>query len=212
MGQSTAILRLWPQLRGAGDQSGAEASLAAGASITLLASLTIGALLCLFALTIQPLVAPGQPVSHFLGAALLILPMALSEYNSSALRAQGSLWTALLPRDIYCRLALPLIVLGLYWLGVILSGPAALALSAGLLPALLGPPPALAGRQPYPPRPRRSHAALRSHWQRWGGLSIWLLLGALLETLTRSADIILVRLMLDLESSGLYFNAFRTAG
>jgi O-antigen/teichoic acid export membrane protein len=212
MGQSTAILRLWPQLRGQGERAGAAAGLAAGSAITILASLAIGALLCLFAFTIQPLVAPGQPATHFLGAALLILPMALSEYSSSALRAQGSLWTALLPRDIYWRLALPLIVLGLYALGVILSGPDALTLSAVILLAMLGLQYVLAGQQGYSLRPSLSYAAIKSHWQRWGRLSKWLLLGALIETFTLNADIILVGLMLDLESSGLYFNAFRTAG
>src|SRR5690606_29598205 len=49
-------------------------------------------------------------------------------------------------------------------------------------------------------------------WHQWGTLSRWLLLGALIETAALNADIILVGLMLDLESSGLYFNAFRTAG
>jgi len=55
-------------------------------------------------------------------------------------------------------------------------------------------------------------APVRTHWQRWGSLSNWMLLGALIETFTLNADVILVGLMLDLESSGLYFNAFRTAG
>ena len=53
------------------------------------------------------------PVSHFYAAAALILPMALAEYWSSALRAQGSVWTALTPRDIGWRLVTPLAVVGL---------------------------------------------------------------------------------------------------
>ena len=40
------------------------------------------------------------PVIHLFAGAALILPMALAEYFSSALRAQGSVWTALAPRDL----------------------------------------------------------------------------------------------------------------
>ena len=41
-----------------------------------------------------------DPTWHLYAAAALILPMAFAEYWSSALRAQGSVWTALAPRDV----------------------------------------------------------------------------------------------------------------
>ncbi|MCW5720099.1 MAG: oligosaccharide flippase family protein [Devosia sp.] len=212
MGQSTAVLRLWPQLRGQGESESASTTLAAGASITIAASLVTAALLCLVALAIAPFLPAGETANHFIGAAFLILPMALAEYNSSALRAQGSLWTALLPRDIFWRVALPLSVLALFSLGVVLSGPDALTLSAALLIGMLLAQVQLARRRGYVVLPALSLAPVAAHWQRWGKLSKWLLLGALIETFTLNADVILVGLMLDLESSGLYFNAFRTAG
>ena len=209
-GQPMAVLRLWAEQRSKGDETGARATIAAGATITLYGSLGVAVLLCLGAVLYWPFAGPDETINHFFGAALLILPLALSEYNSSALRAQGSLWTALLPRDIFWRLALPALVLALFAFNVVLSGPDALTLAAALLLTMLGLQMLLADRRGYAIMPAR--APVPAHWRRWGGLSRWLLLGALIETAALNADVILVGLMLDLESSGLYFNAFRTAG
>ncbi|MBO9588748.1 oligosaccharide flippase family protein [Devosia sp.] len=210
MGQSTAVLRLWPQLRAKGEKSDAEAVVAAGSAITIGASLILAGLLCVLAVASIPFLPPRETINHFIGAAFLILPMALAEYNSSVLRAQGSLWTALLPRDIFWRLALPAAVMALFAVGIVLSGPDALTLSAALLIGALVLQMSVALKRNYAILPRV--APVKTHWQRWGSLSKWLLLGALIETFTLNADVILVGLMLDLESSGLYFNAFRTAG
>ncbi|KQN73741.1 oligosaccharide flippase family protein [Devosia sp. Leaf64] len=210
VGQSTAVLRLWPQLRAQGANAEADAVVAAGSAITIGASLVLAALLCVLAFAAIPFLPPRETINHFIAAAFLILPMALAEYNSSVLRAQGSLWTALLPRDIFWRLALPAAVIALFALGAVLSGPDALTLSAALLIGALIMQTGIAQRRHYAILPRT--APMRPHWQRWGKLSTWLLLGAVIETFTLNADVILVGLMLDLESSGLYFNAFRTAG
>lgn len=210
MGQSTAILRLWPQLRAQGEEAHADAVVAAGSAITIGASLIVAGLLCVVAVFSIPFLPPRETINHFIGAAFLILPMALAEYNSSVLRAQGSLWTALVPRDIIWRLALPLAVIALFAMGIVLSGPDALTLSAALLIGALILQMWIGLRRRYAVMP--AITPVRPHWQRWGSLSKWLLLGALIETFTLNADVILVGLMLDLESSGLYFNAFRTAG
>lgn len=210
MGQSTAVLRLWAQLRSKGENSDADAVVAAGSAITIGASLILAGLLCVLAVASIPFLPPRETINHFIGAAFLILPMALAEYNSSVLRAQGSLWTALLPRDIVWRLALPAAVMALFAVGIVLSGPDALTLSAALLIGALVLQMSVALKRNYAILPRI--APVRTHWQRWGSLSNWMLLGALIETFTLNADVILVGLMLDLESSGLYFNAFRTAG
>ncbi|MGV3574582.1 MAG: oligosaccharide flippase family protein [Devosia sp.] len=210
MGQSTAVLRLWPQLRAQGETGDAEAVVAAGSAITIGASLILAGLLCVLAVASIPFLPPRETINHFIGAAFLILPMALAEYNSSVLRAQGSLWTALLPRDIVWRLALPAAVMALFAVGIVLSGPDALTLSAALLIGALVLQMSVALKRNYAVLPRV--ATVRTHWRRWGSLSNWLLLGALIETFTLNADVILVGLMLDIESSGLYFNAFRTAG
>lgn len=209
-GQPMAVLRLWAERRSKGDNAGAADAVAAGSGITIVSSLAVSAVLCLGTLAYLPFLAPDATANHFFGAAILVLPLALAEYNSSALRAQGSLWTALLPRDIFWRIALPGLVLGLFAIGVVLSGPDALALAAGLLLGVLLVQTVMAKRHGYAILP--AIKPMGPHWRNWGGLSRWLLLGALIETAALNADIILVGLMLDLESSGLYFNAFRTAG
>ncbi|WP_297110134.1 oligosaccharide flippase family protein [uncultured Devosia sp.] len=211
-GQPMAVMRLWAEERSKSDDAAARAAVSVGSSITFLAGLAVSALLCLATLAYLPFLAPQETANHFFAAAFLILPLALSEYNSSALRAQGSLWTALLPRDIVWRLVLPGLVLALFALGIVLSGPDALVLSAALLLGILGLQMLTANHRGYTIMPSRARAPIASHWRRWGGLSRWLLLGALIEAAALNADIILVGLMLDLESSGLYFNAFRTAG
>ncbi|KQX38819.1 hypothetical protein ASD04_09200 [Devosia sp. Root436] len=210
VGQPMAILRLWPQETVAGQQDAAIAAVRSGAMLTILAGLaaSLGLAVTVF-ITLQ-FVTFDDTASHFYGAAFLVLPMALAEYNSSALRAQGSLWTALVPRDILWRLALPAAVLGLFATGIVLSGPDALVLSAALLSGMLALQFWQAGRTSYVLAP--GIAALKAYWSRWGGISRWLMLGALIETAALNADVILVGLMLDLESSGVYFNAFRTAG
>ena len=209
-GQPTAILRLWSQETVAGNRPAAIAAVQAGSMLTILCSLGIASALCLVVFLSALLLPVEETVNHFYGAAFLVLPMALSEFNSSALRAQGSLWTALVPRDILWRIALPLAVLGLFGMGIVLSGPDALVLSAALLVGMLVLQFWNAMRRNYLLAPASS--VIRSYWRQWGGISRWLLLGALIETIALNADVILVGLMLNLESSGLYFNAFRTAG
>ena len=210
IGQPMAVLRLWPQETVAGQKQAAVAALRSGSMLTIMAGATAGLGLAAIVFVTLQFITIEDTASHFYGAAFLVLPMALAEYNSSALRAQGSLWTALVPRDIFWRLALPAAVLGLFALGIVLSGPDALVLSAALLAGMLALQFWQARRSGYVLAP--ALGGVSAYWQRWGGISRWLMLGALIETAALNADVILVGLMLDLESSGVYFNAFRTAG
>lgn len=210
IGQPMAVLRLWPQHIVAGTRDAAMAAIRSASALTMLASLAVAVALVVLVFGTLQVVSFEDTANHFYGAAFLVLPMALAEYNSAALRAQGSLWTALVPRDILWRLALPAAVLGLFALGIVLSGPDALVLAAALLAGMLVLQFWQASRTGYVLGP--STAGVAAYWQQWGGISRWLMLGALIETATLNADVILVGLMLDLESSGVYFNAFRTAG
>ncbi|MHA6730994.1 lipopolysaccharide biosynthesis protein [Devosia sp. A369] len=210
VGQPMAILRLWPQESVAGRKLAAIAAIRSGSMLTILAGVAASLGLAAIVFVTLQFVTLADTASHFYGAAFLVLPMALAEYNSSALRAQGSLWTALVPRDILWRLALPAAVLALFAFGIVLSGPDALVLSAALLAGMLALQFWQAGRTTYLLAPALD--GVRTYWAKWGGISRWLMLGALIETAALNADVILVGLMLDLESSGIYFNAFRTAG
>ncbi|MCS6758680.1 MAG: oligosaccharide flippase family protein [Candidatus Devosia euplotis] len=106
-------------------------------------------------------------------------------------------------------IALPATVIAPFSAGIVLSEPDALILSAALLSGTLAVQFWTTMRRRYVLSPVAG--VTRPYWQRWGGISRWLLLGALIETAALNADVILVGLMLNLESSDLYFNAFRTA-
>lgn len=134
-GQQTAILRYWPEAMVGGRPDEALVALRSGGAITIIAGLAVSLALILMASGVAGF--GGGSVVHLYAAAALILPMALAEYWSSALRAQGSVWTALGPRDLIWRLALPLCVLALTGLGVGLAGWEALLLTAGILAAAL---------------------------------------------------------------------------
>lgn len=207
-GQQTAILRYWPEEMVAGRTDKALAALRSGGAITLMASLVIT--LGLLAMSgVTGLIARG-PVWHLYASAALILPLALAEYWSSALRAQGSVWTGLSPRDLIWRLALPLLAAALYYAGIPLSGAGALLLTAAVLALALG-------LQFIMARARRYEIAvgtkdLRGYWREHGRASRSFFFGTVLDSAALNVDIIFVGLLVAPAAAGVYFNAFRTAG
>ncbi|RUT29338.1 lipopolysaccharide biosynthesis protein [Arsenicitalea aurantiaca] len=209
MGQQTAILRYWPEETGAGQPDRARAALRAGGAITILAGSAITLGLVFWALTLR-LIDGSAATGHLLAAAALIVPMALAEYFSAALRAQGSVWIALAPRDLVWRITLPVLVAALYGVGLSLSGWQALLLTAATLGLALM-------LQAIATRHRRlllkpGREGLGDYVQRRGGASRWFFLGTLIDSAALNVDIILVGLMIAPEEAGHYFNAFRTAG
>ncbi len=208
LGQQTAILRYWQEDQVAGRPDKAMAALGAGGALTTGAGLIVGLVLALLALVGGPLT--GQPFVHIIAAALLVLPMALAEYWSSALRAQGSVWTALTPRDILWRTATPLVVVGLAAGGLVLTGWQALVLTAALLALALGLQFVLARRRSY--RLTADVSAVRPYWRERGRASRSFFLGTLIDSAALNMDTIFIGLMVAAASAGVYFNAFRTAG
>ena len=150
------------------------------------------------------------PTAHLVAAAALIAPLALAEYWSSALRAQGSVWTALVPRDILWRLATPVIVVLLFVAAIPLSGWQALVLAALVLIAALGLQALVAHRRSYAVAP--ALGGVVPYWRAHGTPTIWFLIGTVIDSAALNADIIFIGLLLSAESAGIYFNAFRTAG
>ena len=207
-GQQTAILRYWPEEIVAGRPEKAREALQAGGAITVIAWLVITA--GLMVLGAVSGAVSHAPVLHLYAAATLILPLALAEYWSSVLRAQGSVWIGLTPRDIIWRTALPLAVVALWYAGVALSGWAALLLTAVVLALSLG-------LQYVFARARRFEIAsglegLRDYWVAHGKASRWFFLGTVLDSAALNMDIIFVGLLVTPAAAGVYFNAFRTAG
>ncbi len=207
-GQQTAILRYWPEAMVAGKPDRALAALRSGGALTLIASavVTVGLIL----ISAVAGVFDKDPVWHLYASASLILPLALAEYSSSALRAQGSVWTGLSLRDLVWRLALPLLVVALYYSGVTLSGWAALLLTAVVLALSLALQFILARARHYEIAPGTS--GLRAYWAAHGKASRSFFLGTVLDSAALNVDIIFVGLLVAPAAAGVYFNAFRTAG
>ena len=207
-GQQTAILRYWPAEMVAGHPSKALAALRSGGALTIIAGLAISLGLILVGVATA---AAGQgPVLHLYAAAVLILPLALAEYWSSALRAQGSVWTGLSPRDLIWRTALPLAVVGLWYSGVALSGWAALLLTAAVLALALALQYVLARARHY--EIAAGFGGLGGYWAEHGKASRSFFLGTVLDSAALNMDIIFVGLLVTPAAAGVYFNAFRTAG
>lgn len=208
LGQQTAILRYWPEDTGRADHASAAAALGAGGALTISAGLAIGA--ALLVLAAVGALAGFPSTAHVAAAATLVLPMALAEYWSSALRAQGSVWIALTPRDILWRLLVPLAALALAMAGIALAGWQALLITSIVLVGALVLQAALARRRNL--LLKTELAAVPDYWQARGGASRWFLIGTLIDSAALNLDIVFVGLLLGPVEAGLYFNAFRTAG
>ena len=209
-GQQTAILRFWQEEEVAGRPELAVNALRAGWTLTLMAGTALALALVALAITIGLGQGNILAQAHLAAAALLILPMGASEYASSALRAQGAVWIALIPRDILWRAAVPLVVWGLYALGLRLDGPQALTLTAALLVLML----VLqwrAGRRLGLINGPGLHG-LTDYWRRRGKASLWFWVATIVDSAALNLDTILVGLMVSATTAGIYFNAFRNAG
>jgi O-antigen/teichoic acid export membrane protein len=211
LGQNIAVLRFWSEDQARNRPESAAVAVRAGGILTICGSIGLGLALVLFGLVAATLVPASGPNLHLYAAAALILPLALAEYNSSALRAQGSVVAALAPRDIIWRLALPAAALAAFFgLGLSMTGWQALLLAAALLGLTLLLQYAWSARRGYDLQ--MGFKGVGDYWRARGPASRWFLLGAAVDAVALNADTILVGLMVDADSAGLYFNAFRTAG
>ena len=210
LGQQTAILRFWPEDTGRGDDDAARTDIRAGWALTLMSGSTISFALFLSVFFYGLIRGDLASQTHIMAAACLVLPMGAAEYASSALRAQGSVWTALAPRDILWRLMLPLSVAVLFTAGIALAGWQALLLASLLLVAVLVLQGILARRRGY--QSGAGLTGLGDYWRARGRASLWFLSGTIVDSAALNVDIVLIGLFVAAESAGLYFNAFRTAG
>ena len=207
-GQQTAILRYWPEAMVAGRPDKALEALRSGGALTLIAGLVVS-----FGLVAASALAGAYgtgPVLHLYASAALILPGALAEYWSSALRAQGSVWAGLSPRDLLWRLAVPLVVVALWVAGIALSGWAALLITAAVLALCLGLQYVFARARNY--EIAAGASGLGSYWREHGTASRSFFFGTVLDSAALNMDIIFVGLLVTPAAAGVYFNAFRTAG
>ena len=132
VGQHAAIMRFWPQYAG-GDVPSANSLMVRAIRIAA-AGLAVSGLLVLAA-GFLPLAGRGVPEWRALciATALLALALGWSEFTSCAFRAKSALFSGLLPRDIFWRVATiaGFAAWGLFAPGI--SAVAATCLAAGLL-------------------------------------------------------------------------------
>lgn len=210
MGQQIAILRFWPEEIGNKARDKALEALSSGWVITIIAGIAISAGLIVLAM-IFGLVGDGlSSIFHIMAAAALILPLAMAEYGSSALRAQGSVWTALTPRDILWRASVPITVWVFYFYGVEFSGTQALLLAAFILSIAMAAQFFLGSALGY--SNRISLSTVKPYLKKRGKTGFWFFISSLVDSIALNIDVVLVGLFVAAQSAGLYFNAFRTAG
>jgi len=208
LGQQTAILRYWAEENVAGRPERATVALRAGGTLTLIAGIVLTAVVIVVAGG-AGLVVGFESVGYLLAAALLIIPLSLADYFSAALRAQGSVWIALAPRDLVWRFGICLVAIILVGMGMQLGGTSVLLMAMLVLVVAVGGQWVLA-RANY--RIEFGTGDLGAYWGEHGTASRWFLLAAVLEAVSVNLDTVIVGLMIDPASAGLYFNAFRTAG
>lgn len=150
----------------------------------------------------------------YLLAGLLILPFfALADTESGIIRSYGGVMMAIVPRDVIWRLALILILLAVWHLGLPLELRlgAVLVVSAPFLCFLV------ALQVWYQTKLRQeidgfvSKDDLRSDWPSWrrASLTIWVLLVARVSL--RSVDVLVIGITLSVDDAGVYFLVSRTA-
>jgi O-antigen/teichoic acid export membrane protein len=123
-GQHAVVMRFWPQYAGRGDLASAN-GLMARAIVVAMAGLFVSTLLVLAAafLPIAGISVPEwRPLC--LAAAVLAFALGWSEFAACAFRAKNVLFSGLLPRDIFWRLAT---IAGFVAAGLLASGMSAVA-------------------------------------------------------------------------------------
>jgi O-antigen/teichoic acid export membrane protein len=210
LGQQTSILRFWPEENAQKRPVEAHRALRAGSALTIFGGVGI----TIVALGIIGLagVSGGSigSLGYLAAGAVAILPMAFAEYSSSALRAQGSVWIALLPRDVLWRLGVCGAAAVFLTTGTGLDGSEALLLTSAILVLALCLQALAAWRAGYLLAP--GVEGLRKYWAERGASSKWFLTGALIDSAALNLDTLVVGLLIAPEIAGVYFNAFRTAG
>ena len=207
VGQQSVILRFWPEHVGRDDRPAARALMALSLRVAA-AGTVIGAALLAVAGFIP---IEGNFATEWLplclAASLLALGLGWSEYISAAMRAQGSITRALLPRDVIWRALVIAVALVIHAAGVKLS-----AVDATLITGLLLLAPVIPQTIVVIARSELKQAAALSDAQRrefahvtWGLWGVNALPPALAQATT-----LLVALILGPEIAGAVFVAERT--
>jgi O-antigen/teichoic acid export membrane protein len=137
IGQHAAVMRFWPQYAGGGDLSSANGLMAR--AILVAAAGLIAASLLMLATAFLPFATVPEWFELCLATAALAFALGWSEFTSCAFRAKNALFSGLLPRDIFWRVATIAGFAATGFLSPGISAVAATSLAAGLLLACVLP-------------------------------------------------------------------------
>jgi O-antigen/teichoic acid export membrane protein len=209
-GAHVGINRWWPEYVAKGAPGIAKAAFFWGLKVTTIASVALALVAATVGIVMR---AYAVSVDMYLFAALaMITPVALAEYLANAMRAQGSLWWAQIPKDIIWRLvacALAVLAAARSWR---FGADVALWMLTGSLAILILAQSFAAARVARAIGSQTSAqvgqlATERSNWLKmllplWGG--------AVLNAVVQNVDVLLVGAFVSVEKSGEYFAAVRT--
>ncbi|QDU63292.1 Polysaccharide biosynthesis protein [Planctomycetes bacterium Pan216] len=205
-GMQTGILRWWPEHESKGELDEANAILCWGIKITAAASIGVALILLLTSLLSTTVHAFPWYCSS---AALLIPPLAVAEYVACAFRAQGRVFFALAPRDLFWRLGISVAAGFTLINGTTLDAPSTLSILAILLVLLLSLQlsPLLRPYIHFLYSTSTSSLRYKHHWT--NALPMW---GAgVIAAATQYLDVVLLGLFLSPSDTGPYFAAARLA-
>ncbi|MDX3974235.1 lipopolysaccharide biosynthesis protein [Shinella sp.] len=137
IGQHAAVMRFWPQYAGGGDLPSANGLMAR--AILVAAAGLVAASLLMLATAFLPLATVPEWFELCLATTALAFALGWSEFTSCAFRAKNALFSGLLPRDIFWRVATIAGFAAAGFLSPGISAVAATSLAAGLLLACVLP-------------------------------------------------------------------------
>jgi O-antigen/teichoic acid export membrane protein len=132
LGFSTGIMRYWPKYMVANDQQGAKSAVLLGYRINAIGG-SIIILLSFLAGLYTYFIAGKNNFAEYLAIGLLGLLIAIGDYSTNLLRAQGSTIVSMLPRDVFWRIGSVVLAGTTLLFGFAVTGPVALAICALVL-------------------------------------------------------------------------------
>jgi O-antigen/teichoic acid export membrane protein len=134
-GFATGIMRYWPKYTVERDSSGARGVVRLGyiacfaGGLVMIGVALVGSLVSYF-------FQARLQFTEFAAIGCLGLIISLGDYSTNLLRAQGSTIVSMLPREVLWRILSVLVAGLIFWFGIIVSGPIALIICAGVLVVL----------------------------------------------------------------------------
>ena len=208
-GVHVGINRWWPEYLAKSQPRLASASFFWGLRVTSIAS--AGLAIATVALNGTFTVISGAVDYYLVAAGALLVPLALADYLANALRSQGSIWWAQLPRDVLWRLMGCGMAIYVALNSGKLTASAALWMLALSLALLITIQLVIAVRTA-----RSVVVADRSSFDFGGERARWVATtrplwgGALLAAMVQYIDVLLVGAFVSIEKSAEYFAAVRT--